>query len=64
MCPGCLATISMIVAGAFSTGGVTMLAAKTLLGMKGPSSKGLGAAGSEEFRNPKEKENPSWHKAA
>ncbi len=28
MCPACLATISMIVAGVVSTGGVTALAAK------------------------------------
>jgi hypothetical protein len=28
MCPACLATLSMIVAGAISTGGVTVLAAK------------------------------------
>jgi hypothetical protein len=57
MCPACLATISMIVAGAFSTGGVTVLAAKTLLRRKEPVNAGLEARSGEEFRSPKEKEN-------
>ena len=30
MCPGCFATISMIVAGVISSGGATVLAMKTL----------------------------------
>jgi hypothetical protein len=64
MCPGCLATISMIVAGAFSTGGATVLATKTLLRKKDPASKGLETANGEEFRSSKKKENSSWHKAA
>jgi uncharacterized OsmC-like protein len=64
MCPACLATISMIVAGAFSTGGATVLAAKTLLRKKETARKGLEVSVSEEFRSPKEKENSSWHKAA
>jgi hypothetical protein len=57
MCPACLATISMIVAGAFSTGGVTVLAAKTLLRRKEPVNEGLEARSGEEFRSLKEKEN-------
>lgn len=63
MCPACLATISMMVAGAFSTGGVTVLAAKTLWRKKEPASAVLEAR-SEEFRSPEEKENSLWHKAA
>jgi hypothetical protein len=63
MCPACLATISMIVAGAFSTGGATVLAAKTLLHKKKLASKGLEVR-SEEFRSLRKKENPTWHKAA
>jgi hypothetical protein len=63
MCPACLATISIIVAGAFSTGGATVLAAKTLLRKKELASKGLEVR-SEEFRSSKKKENSSWHKAA
>jgi len=39
MCPACVAALSMIVAGVVSTGGVTVLAAKTLGKRKG----GLGA---------------------
>jgi hypothetical protein len=57
MCPACLATISMIVAGAFSTGGVTVLAAKTLRRKKEPVNEGPEARGDEEFRSLKEKEN-------
>jgi hypothetical protein len=59
MCPACLATISMIAAGAFSTGGVTVLAAKTLLRKRESTSEGLAARTSEEFRSRKEKENRS-----
>jgi hypothetical protein len=58
MCPACLATISMIVAGVVSTGGVTALAVKTL-GRKSESGEasGVGAEpGENEFRNPEEKE--------
>jgi hypothetical protein len=59
MCPACLATISMIVAGALSTGGVTALAAKTLLRKRAPESNGLVDRGGEEFRSLEEKEKKS-----
>jgi hypothetical protein len=64
MCPACLATISMIVAGAFSTGGVTVLAAKTLMRKKEPATEGTAVRGSEEYPGLEEKEKQSCHKAA
>jgi hypothetical protein len=45
----------MIVAGAFSTGGVTVLAAKTLLRKKEPASEGPVVSG-EEFLSLEKKE--------
>jgi hypothetical protein len=59
MCPACLATISMIVAGAFSTGSVTALAAKTLLRKKTPDSHSVAVRSGEEFPGLKEKEKKS-----
>jgi hypothetical protein len=58
MCPACLATISMIIAGALSSGGVTALAAKQLLRKKAPGSNGVVEA-NEEFRSLEEKEKKS-----
>jgi hypothetical protein len=58
MCPACLATISLIVAGAFSTGGVTVLAAKTLLRKQEPTSEGP-VVPREEFLNLEKKETQS-----
>jgi hypothetical protein len=58
MCPACLATISLIVAGAFSTGGVTVLAAKTLLRKKEPTGEGP-AVPRERFLNLEKKETQS-----
>jgi hypothetical protein len=60
MCPACLATISMIVAGVISTGGATALAVKTLGRRK--ASEGASAAvnsGQAEFRQSNEKEKQS-----
>jgi hypothetical protein len=59
MCPACLATISMIVAGALSTGGVTALAAKTLLRKMAPESHSVRVRSGEEFRSLEEKEKKS-----
>jgi hypothetical protein len=58
MCPACLATISMILAGAFSTGGVAVLAAKTLLRKKERASEGP-VASREEFLSVEKKETTS-----
>jgi hypothetical protein len=49
MCPGCIASVVLVVAGVMSTGGVTALAAK-LLHSKKSAQKIL-------FEEPKEKEN-------
>jgi hypothetical protein len=48
----------MILAGAFSTGGVTVLAAKTLLRKKEPASEGP-VASREEFLSLEKKETQS-----
>jgi hypothetical protein len=59
MCPACLATISMIVAGAISTGGVTALAVKRF-GRKKVSGEASGVdviPSENELQSPKEKEN-------
>ncbi|MGB7726814.1 MAG: hypothetical protein WBL50_02195 [Candidatus Acidiferrum sp.] len=61
MCPACLATLSMIVAGVISTGGATALAAKTILhrkNVKEPSGAGVMPAGKEPER-PEGKEKQS-----
>ena len=61
MCPACLATLSMIVAGVISTVGVTALAAKTILSRKNVrdlSGNGLIPAG-KESDSPEEKEKRS-----
>jgi hypothetical protein len=50
-----VATISMIVAGVFSTGGVTVLAAKTVLRKKEPASEGP-VVPREEFLSLEKKE--------
>jgi hypothetical protein len=47
MCPVCLATVSMILAGAISTGGVTALAARTFY-------RGRGAGEGSARRDEKE----------
>jgi len=60
MCPACLATISMIVAGAVSTGGVTALAAKAFRrtrDSKVASKGGDKTSGPQEFPSLDEKEN-------
>ncbi len=59
MCPACLATISMIVAGALSTGGATALAAKTLLQKKAPDRHRVAVRTAEEFPSLEEKEKKS-----
>ena len=43
MCPACLATLSMIVAGVISTGGATALAARTMLHRKDGKKRSGGA---------------------
>jgi len=58
MCPACFATLSMMVAGAISTGGVTALAAKAFRRRKGlknqaakdsgPVDAGFGNSGTKE----------------
>ncbi len=61
MCPACLATLSMIVAGMISTGGATALAAKTMLhrkNVKEPNGSEVIPAG-KESESPKEKEKQS-----
>jgi hypothetical protein len=58
MCPACLATLSMIVAGVISTGGATAFAAKTILhrkNVKEPNASGMSPAGNKS-ESPKEKE--------
>jgi hypothetical protein len=59
MCPACLVTISMIVAGVVSTGGVTALGAKAWQRRKdSKEASGLDAAGDEkEFPSLEKKEN-------
>ncbi len=59
MCPACLATISMIVAGAISTGGVTVLAAKAFGGKRGSKEANGQSGGGDESQEtrPREKEN-------
>jgi hypothetical protein len=59
MCPACLATISMIVAGALSTGGATALAAKTLFRKKTPDRHSVAVRTVEEFPSLEEKEKKS-----
>lgn len=68
MCPACLASLSLIVAGALSAGGVTALASKAISWRRDSKSAGVqpglhgqgGAAdGAEEFRSSNEKENES-----
>lgn len=59
MCPACLATISMIVAGMISTGGATALAVKTL-GWRKTSGEASGldvVPGENELQRTEEKEN-------
>jgi hypothetical protein len=61
MCPACLATLSMVVAGVISTGGITALAAKTFLhrkDVKAPDASGMSPAG-RETESPEEKEKQS-----
>lgn len=61
MCPACLATLSMVVAGVISTGGATALAAKTILhrkNVKAPNASGMSPAG-KETEGPQEKEKQS-----
>jgi hypothetical protein len=61
MCPACLATLSMIVAGVISTGGATALAAKTILhrkNVKEPGEAGVTPAG-KGSESPEEKEKQS-----
>jgi len=57
MCPACLATISMIVAGVISTGGATALAVKTF-GRRKASEDASGGVNPEqaEFQQSNEKE--------
>lgn len=59
MCPACFATISMIVAGAISTAGVTALAARTLSRRRDAVETAERAAvgADREFPSPEEKEN-------
>ena len=59
MCPACLATISIIVAGAISTGGVTALAAKTFYRRRDTkeASEGTAVEAGKEFPSPEAKEN-------
>ncbi len=59
MCPACLATISMILAGAISTGGVTALAAKALRRKKTPDSDRVRVRRGETFPSLREKEKQS-----
>ena len=59
MCPTCLATISMIVAGVISTGGATALAVKTF-GRRKESGEASGVGvvpGEKEVPSSEEKEN-------
>jgi len=57
MCPACLATISMIVAGMVSTGGATALAWKTFGRRKeNEESSGAVVAAESELENEKEKQ--------
>ncbi len=61
MCPACFATLSMVVAGVISTGGATVLAAKTILhrkNVKVPNASGMSPAG-KESESPAEKEKQS-----
>lgn len=57
MCPACLATISMLVAGAISTGGATVLTMK-IFGRRKSSEDASEAVnpGQAEFRQSNEKE--------
>jgi hypothetical protein len=48
MCPACLATISMMVAGVISSGGVAALTAKALQRRGAPRGAAESNAGSEE----------------
>ena len=58
MCPACLATISMMVAGLVSTGGVTALAVKTIGRRKASGNASESAdSGKSEFLTSDEKEN-------
>jgi hypothetical protein len=61
MCPACLATLSMIVAGVISTGGATALAVNTLLRGKNTkeSSELAQIPGGEESESPEAKEKQS-----
>ena len=55
MCPACLATISMMVAGVISTGGVTALVVKTI--GRGNGSSGAGVdRGEQNLQNLEAKE--------
>lgn len=57
MCPACLATISMVIAGVLSTGGVTAMAAKTLGRRKERTEpKRVVDPGAGGFRSAEEKE--------
>ena len=58
MCPGCFATISMIVAGVISSGGATVLAMKTLgrRNVGGDASGVMGKPGETVGENPEAKE--------
>ncbi|MGB2664097.1 MAG: hypothetical protein WAK48_08850 [Candidatus Acidiferrum sp.] len=61
MCPACLATLSMVVAGVISTGGATALAAKMISyrkNVKAPNVSGMSPA-ERETESPEEKEKQS-----
>ena len=55
MCPACLATISMMVAGVISTGGVTALVVKTIGRGNGNSGAGVDR-GEQNLQNLEAKE--------
>jgi hypothetical protein len=56
MCPACLASLSMIVAGVVSSGSVTALAARTLLRKEEFAAEGPAVRNSDEFPSLEKKE--------
>ena len=61
MCPVCLATLSLVVAGVISTGGATALAAKTMLHRQNGNQPNASAVtrAAKESESPEKKEKQS-----